>query len=211
MDGSIPKRCSFSSIESIWQRTAGHAKSFQQGYQPREVTCLQVSDYLNASLHFFCYVSKMIKLIPLFICRTTVQLLLKKEIVNYPLPHQAELESLPAFLEGGEELTSFWHESFHRRIIQHNVRIISIYYKRIRGSRLAQLLQLDPSRLESEISGMVSDGSVYAKIDRPKDIVRFLAPKTPESILSDWAGDVDKLLHLVETTTHLIHKEHMTS
>jgi 26S proteasome regulatory subunit N5 len=114
-------------------------------------------------------------------------------------------------LEGGEELAKHWHETFHRRIIQHNIRIVSLYYKRIRGVRLASLLQLDPARLESEIAAMVSDGSVYAKIDRPKDIVRFSAPQTPESMLTDWAGDIDKLLHLVETTTHLIHKEQMTS
>lgn len=138
-------------------------------------------------------------------------MLLKKEIINYPLPHQAELEALPCFLEGGEELAKHWHETFHRRIIQHNIRIVSIYYKRIRGARLARLLQLDSTRLEAEIAGMVSDGTVYAKIDRPKDLVRFSAPQTPESILSDWSDDIDKLLHLVETTTHLIHKEQMTS
>jgi 26S proteasome regulatory subunit N5 len=143
--------------------------------------------------------------------RSTVQLLLKKEIINYPLPYQAELEGLPCVLEGGEDLAKHWHEIFHRRIIQHNIRIVSLYYKRIHGARLARLLQLDPARLETEIAGMVSDGSVYAKIDRPKDIVRFSSPQTPETILSDWAGDIDKLLHLVETTTHLIHKEQMTS
>lgn len=64
-------------------------------------------------------------------------------------------------------------------------------------------------RLEREISVMVSEGAVYAKIDRPKDIVRFAAPKNPEAVLSDWARDIDKLLHLVETTTHLIDKENM--
>ena len=142
--------------------------------------------------------------------QTTVKLLLKKEIINYPLANQAELEALPSFLEGGEDLAKYWHELFHRRIIQHNVRIASLYYKRIHGARLAQLLKLDPDRLELEISSMVSDGSVYAKIDRPKDIVRFQAPKTAESVLSDWASDIDKLLHLVETTTHLINKENMT-
>jgi 26S proteasome regulatory subunit N5 len=127
------------------------------------------------------------------------------------MAHQAELESFPAFLEGGVELAEHWHEVFHRRIIQHNVRVVSLYYKRIHGARLAQLLQLEPARLEQEIASMVSEGSVYAKIDRPKDIVRFSATQTPESILTDWAGDIDKLLHLVETTTHLIHKEQMTS
>lgn len=141
----------------------------------------------------------------------SIRLLLKKEIINYPTPHQADLEALPAFLEGGQDLATHWHVTFHTRIIQHNIRIVSLYYKRIHGSRLAQLLHLDPQRLESEIAAMVSDGSVYAKIDRPKDIVRFSASKTPEAILSDWAADIDKLLHLVETTTHLIHKENMTA
>lgn len=140
----------------------------------------------------------------------TIQLLLKKEIINYPMANQQELESLPAFSEGGSDLAAFWHESLHRRIIQHNIRIVSIYYQRITGTRLAQLLGLDTTRLEKEISSMVSDGAVYAKIDRPKDIVRFAAPKNAESVLTEWASDIDKLLHLVEKTTHLINKENMT-
>lgn len=135
--------------------------------------------------------------------------MLKKEIINYPLPQQAELENMPAFLEG--DLGKHWHDIFHRRIIQHNIRVVSTYYKRIHGKRLAQLLQLEHSRLEAEISSMVSDGSVYAKIDRPKDIVRFAAPQSAEAVLSDWASDIDKLLHLLETTSHLINKENMTS
>lgn len=125
------------------------------------------------------------------------------------MQHQQELEAFPAFTQDG--LAEHWHEIFHRRVIQHNIRIVSLYYKRIHGSRLAQLLQLEPSRLEQEIATMVSDGSVYAKIDRPADIVRFAPSKNPEAILSDWASDIDKLLHLVETTTHLIHKENMTA
>ena len=137
--------------------------------------------------------------------------MLKKEIINYPLANLAELESLPSFLEGGQDLAKHWHETLHRRNIQHNVRVASLYYKRIHKTRLAQLLQLTPDRLESEIASMVSDGSVYAKMDRPTDIVRFSSPKTPEAVLTDWASDMDKLLHLVETTTHLIHKEQMTS
>jgi 26S proteasome regulatory subunit N5 len=139
----------------------------------------------------------------------TLKLLLKKETIKYPLANQQELESWPAFKE--DDLASHWHDVFHTRIIQHNVRIASLYYRRIRGSRLAQLLGLDLSRLEQEISSMVSDGSVYAKIDRPEDTIRFAAAKNPEVILSDWAADIDKLLHLVETTTHLINKENMTA
>ena len=142
--------------------------------------------------------------------QSVIQILLKKEIINYPLVNQNELETLPSFVEGGADLAMFWSESLNRRIIQHNIRITCIYYKRIHGARLAQLLSLDVTRLEKEIATMVSDGSVYAKIDRPKDIVRFSAPKNPEAVLTEWASDIDKLLHLVETTTHLINKENMT-
>lgn len=141
--------------------------------------------------------------------RTTIKLLLKKEIIKYPLANQEELESWPSFKE--DDLAEHWHETFFRRIIQHNVRVASVYYRRIHGARLANLLGLEVQRLEQEIASMVSDGTLYAKIDRPNDIVRFCAAKNPESILSDWAADIDKLLNLVETTTHLINKENMTA
>eukprot|EP00592_Proboscia_alata_P010582 CAMPEP_0194352606 /NCGR_PEP_ID=MMETSP0174-20130528/1037_1 /TAXON_ID=216777 /ORGANISM="Proboscia alata, Strain PI-D3" /LENGTH=464 /DNA_ID=CAMNT_0039120791 /DNA_START=43 /DNA_END=1437 /DNA_ORIENTATION=+ len=143
-------------------------------------------------------------------CRATIKLLLKKEIITYPTQHQTELESLPAFSEGGTELTTHWHDQFHKRVIQHNIRVASTYYKRIHGARLADMLGLELGELEKEISSMVSDGSVYAKIDRPKDIVRFLQAQSPESTLSAWAGDITTLLDLVEKTTHLINKENMT-
>ena len=145
----------------------------------------------------------------LLLHRATVNLFLKTEIIHYPTPQQQELESCSVLTEG--DLGAHWKEVFFRRIIQHNVRVASVYYKRIHGARLAQLLQLERSQLEQEIAGMVSDGSIYAKIDRPADIVRFCPPSNPEAILSDWAGDIDELLHLVDSTTHLIHKEYMTS
>lgn len=135
---------------------------------------------------------------------------MKKEIINYPISHQSELESLAAFSEGDSELKTHWHETFHKRVTQHNIRIAAMYYKRIHGKRLAELLGLEPEQLEEEISIMVSNGSVYAKIDRPNDIIRFQQKRSPESTLSDWAHDITSLLDLVEKTTHLINKENMT-
>jgi len=135
-------------------------------------------------------------------------MLLKTEIAPYPLPYQAELEGLEAFnVLGGPALAAHWRETMHKRINQHNIRVASKYYRRIHGKRLAELTGLQPNELEAEISAMVSDGSVYAKIDRPKDIIRFAAAKSPEAILTAWAGDISELLGLVEKTTHLIHKE----
>lgn len=137
-------------------------------------------------------------------CKETLKLFLNKEIIAYPTPHQEKLESLESIKESP---SSVWPKMFHTRIIQHNIRIAALYYDRIQGKRLAQILGLESDVLEEEISKMVSDGSVYAKIDRPNDIVRFKGKKSPEEILSDWGADIKELLNLVESTTHLIHKE----
>jgi 26S proteasome regulatory subunit N5 len=174
------------------------------------VVYLALSPYSNEQQDMMNRVREDANLEKLTSFFSTIKVFLKKEIITYPMATQAEMEGIPALAEGGKDLAQFWNESFHRRIIQHNVRVASLYYRRIHGARLAQVLGLDAERLEEEIAAMVSDGTVYAKIDRPKDIVRFSEPKSPESVLSDWASDIDKLLHMVETTTHLINKEKMT-
>jgi len=153
----------------------------------------------------------------------TLQLLLQPEIISYPLSHQSELEqvladSLQKLHDEGSgneskvevDEVNHWKELLKRRIIQHNVRVVSKYYKRIHGKRLSQMLGLERATLESEISTMVSSGSLYCKVDRPADIIRFSPSQTPEAVLTAWASDIDKLLGLVERTTHLIQKENMT-
>jgi 26S proteasome regulatory subunit N5 len=159
-------------------------------------------------------------------CRETISAYLRDEIIHYPLAHQAALESVPAFVDdagGGidddgspassssssSSSREHWHETFHTRIVQHNLRVASLYYRRVRTSRLAQLLSLDVDATERHISQMVSSGTLYAKIDRPKDIVRFMRKRCEEEVLSDWAADISKLLGMVEETTYLIHKERM--
>jgi len=150
----------------------------------------------------------MLKLLLIFCYRETIKLFLTKEIIKYPTPHHATFESLSSVQQPPTSPT--WPKVFHTRIIQHNIRVAALYYDRIHGKRLAQLLDLSPGTLEEEISKMVSDGTVYAKIDRPKDIIRFKSFKNPEEILSDWGSDIKTLLNLVDSTTHLIHKENMT-
>jgi len=148
-------------------------------------------------------------------CKETITSFLKNEIIHYPLPHQAMLESIPAFVNGGETddaslaLKGHWHTTFHTRIIQHNLRVASMYYRQIHTSRLATLLSLTTPETEQHLSNMVSSGALYAKIDRPKDIVRFAKKRCEEEVLSDWAADIKELLGLVDETTYLIQKENM--
>jgi hypothetical protein len=61
--------------------------------------------------------------------------LLKKEIIDYPVSGQPELEASTMFVEDG--LAEHWHGVWRQRITQHNIRIAAMYYKRIKMTRLA--------------------------------------------------------------------------
>lgn len=188
------------------------------------VVFLCLSEYSNEVKDMMERINLDFKLDKVPECKETLQCYLKDEIIHYPLPHQTMLESIPAFNDSGDDnddannngdgssstsLKEHWHTTFHTRIIQHNLRVSSIYYRQIHTSRLAQLLSLDVATTEKHISQMVSSGTLYAKIDRPKDIVRFMKKRCEEEVLTDWAADIKELLGLVEKTTYLIAKENM--
>ncbi|PVU97023.1 hypothetical protein BB561_000845 [Smittium simulii] len=100
-------------------------------------------------------------------------------------------------------------KSIQDRAIEHNIRVISKYYSRISLERLAQLVSLDVASAEEKLCGLVVDGSVYAKIDRPRQIINFVQPKSVSETLDVWVSDVNGLLGLVEKTCHLVEKENI--
>lgn len=131
------------------------------------------------------------------------------EIIGWPLAMQASIEGLPALSSGGDSLKAKWMADLRSRVVQHNIRVISGYYKKIRIARLANLLGLEVNAAEQAISEMVSEGYLYAKIDRPAGVISFSRPVPAEEVLSEWNSNLSSLLQLVETTTHLINKEKM--
>lgn len=100
-------------------------------------------------------------------------------------------------------------EAMHLRVVQHNVRVLEKFYKRISVARAAALLKVSEADTERELSEMVTSGSVYARIDRPAGVVTFKRPQQPNELLNDWSGNISQLLNLVESTCHQIHKETM--
>jgi len=98
-----------------------------------------------------------------------------------------------------------------KRIIQHNFRVLSACYTKIRVSRVCELLQLTPEIVEDCLSEVSSDGDLYLKIDRPAGIVTFQKPMNTEEILSNWASDIGQLLNIMESTCHLIRREQMVN
>ena len=102
-----------------------------------------------------------------------------------------------------------WWPMLHKRVVQHNLRVLAKAYSRVTFPRLCELLSLDADTAEAVLAELVSDGTLYAKVDRPAGIIYFARPQPPAETMRAWAADIDGVLSLLETTTHLIAKEAM--
>lgn len=100
-------------------------------------------------------------------------------------------------------------QDLKKRVTELNLRVISIYYSSIKLDRLCQLLELNQMETENFIIDLVNKGDLYAKINRPFNVVNFVKPKSENELLNEWSGNIDKLLESIETVEHLINKEEM--
>lgn len=97
----------------------------------------------------------------------------------------------------------------HTRVTQHNIRVLQTYYSCLHSSRMAGMLGLTEDSLENFLAEMSSSGDLFVQIDRPKGVVSFVQPCSPEEVLSDWSSSVGGVLSLLESTCHLINRENM--
>lgn len=97
-------------------------------------------------------------------------------------------------------------ERLKKKVVEHNLKLCSRYYKKIRLDHLAELLKLTKDETETYINEM----SLRAKINRPKGIVEFrTSGMDSNELLNDWCYDVAKLVEEVNAVEHLINKEEM--
>jgi 26S proteasome regulatory subunit N5 len=132
------------------------------------------------------------------------------EIVPVPFPQQALFEKhacLHKYAHLQAEIGSHFVALLKDRTVQHNLRVVAKYYKRIRTARLGALLGLTTESIEAYLSELSSNGELFLKIDRPAGIVSFTQKRSPEEVLSDWSSDIGKVLGLMEDTFHLINRE----
>ncbi len=145
------------------------------------------------------------------LCKSTLDLFTTIEIISFPFQGMENLKNHVCFDKAYAEEASLdtFKKNFHIRVIQHNLRVVSEYYKRITSAKLGNLLNLEADMLEAHLSEMSVNGDIYLKIDRPKGIICFEEPQTPEAVLSEWSSDMGKLLGMMESTCHLINREVM--
>ncbi|PWN95489.1 putative RPN5-26S proteasome regulatory subunit [Tilletiopsis washingtonensis] len=119
------------------------------------------------------------------------------------------LRATPTF-EPGTDGDYRWEE-LHKRVVEHNIRVIAKYYTKITLQRLSELLDLSPDAAEAALAKLVQGGTVYGKIDRPAGVVAFVKRRETAEHLNAWSADMGQLLALVEATSHLISREHAIS
>ncbi|CEH17543.1 26S proteasome regulatory complex, subunit RPN5/PSMD12 [Ceraceosorus bombacis] len=119
------------------------------------------------------------------------------------------LRSTPTFAVGADG--DYRWEELHKRVVEHNIRVVSKYYTKITLARLATLLDLSVEEAEKSLAALVTSATVWAKIDRPAGVVNFERRKETSEHLNAWSNDMGQLLGLVEKTCHLISREHAIS
>jgi 26S proteasome regulatory subunit N5 len=133
-------------------------------------------------------------------CFTTLELLSWENVAS----KHAALKEMSPFKEKPER----W-EVLHKRIIEHNIRVIAAYYRRLTLERLAELVGMPPDDTEEFLCTMVSDKLVSARVNRMDKTVSFIQSRSKEQHLNQWADGVAEVLALLGTTCHLITKEQM--
>lgn len=100
-------------------------------------------------------------------------------------------------------------ECLQKELIHHNLKVVEMYYSRITMERLATLNNVTVDVIETEVSEMVCNKLLRAKIDRIVGIVDFRRQMQPHDTMNEWSTDIKALLNLVEETCHLINREHV--
>lgn len=182
--------------ESKWKNTLIHIIYF-----------LVLSPYGNLQNDLIHKVQLDNNLKKLEVQESLVKLFTTHELMRWPIVKKTYE---PVFIEDDVAFTTehpdHW-EALQKRVIEHNLRVVSEYYSRITLARLNELLDLSEAQTETYISNLVNQGIIYAKVNRPAKIVNFEKPKDSSELLNDWSRNVDELLENIETIGHLITKE----
>jgi len=144
----------------------------------------------------------------LSVFRRLLTLLTTTELMEWPLAEDMmKVVNDFKFVGVVDTEQSFLMERLKERVVQHNIAVVSSYYSRISTKRLASFLAVDERGAEGYVSRMVTDGQVFARINRMEGVIRFKKAQTENEVLNAWKADTDKLLELVDLTCHQIHKE----
>eukprot|EP01063_Lacrimia_lanifica_P017855 TRINITY_DN24841_c0_g1_i1.p2 TRINITY_DN24841_c0_g1~~TRINITY_DN24841_c0_g1_i1.p2 ORF type:complete len:490 (+),score=252.03 TRINITY_DN24841_c0_g1_i1:51-1520(+) len=133
---------------------------------------------------------------------------LQKELIHWPVftkQFAAVQAQHPVFTQQKEDR---W-DVLHTRITEHNVCVIAMHYSKIRLSRLASLIDLPADAAEEAVCRLVTEKTIWARVDRIGGVVSFAKAKNHNEVMCDMKGNIDHVLAKITTACHLIDKEQL--
>ena len=128
---------------------------------------------------------------------------LQKELIHWPV-FQKQYENVSEVLNDKQVV-----DDLHSRITEHNIKVISRHYKRIKITRLAELIDLSVPEAEEAVCKLVIVKDIWANVDRIDGIITFQKKKNHTEVMTDMKAGIDHVLSQITSTCHLIHKEKM--
>ncbi|XP_061398039.1 26S proteasome non-ATPase regulatory subunit 12 [Musca vetustissima] len=168
-----------------------------------------LAPYDNEQSDMMAHLSKNKKLEEIPVYKEILRLFMSNELINFDSFNNdfgtvlAENEMFQENTKHGKKCIA----ELKDRLIEHNIRIIAMYYSRLHLTRMSELLNLPTNRCEEYLSKLANSDTIRVKIDRPAEIIYFTVKKSPSDVLNSWSKDVSQLMSLVNKTCHLINKE----
>ena len=98
---------------------------------------------------------------------------------------------------------------FRKYWIQHDLSLFEKFFGKIHIQRINEMTLIPPDEIEKEISDMVVNNYIFARIDRIEKIVNFRKKTDHHDVLDNFNYDMDNMLKKIEETCHLINKEYL--
>lgn len=152
--------------------------------------------------------------------KTLLEQFLNQDLIKYPPPYLDEVIKHPMLQSAsGGQITAIEKPLFYTyqaeerrvlfrtRIIQHNLIIVSTYYKRTYLKRLSEMFDVPEEEVEAELCELISSKSIHAKISRSTGVIEFQQSETVKDRMDDWSQSISSMLDILEETSNLLEKE----
>jgi len=99
----------------------------------------------------------------------------------------------------------------NNRVLEKNLKVVSNCYRRITLGEISTLLHTTVTEIEKVLVGLVTDGKLSGKIDRPSMLIKFGDAKSlsPITALDNSGANIAQALTLLNTVCHQIEREKM--
>ena len=98
---------------------------------------------------------------------------------------------------------------FRKYWIQHDLSLFEKFFAKIHLKRMSEMTLIPIDEIETEISDMVVNNYIYARINRIEQIVNLRKKTDHHDVLDNFNYDMDVMLKKIEETCHIINKEYL--